>query len=108
MGQLKDEPQSEADMRKDIVKWRQENAKLSGHVAKIDFQTAFLADLCSSSGYDARITKGDAVFRQWLEYKKEDIETFRDKSFINIYTTKPSPTRTPWSKSFDDSLKGFV
>ena len=107
MGQLKDEPQSEADMRKNIAKWRQENAKLSGHHAKNDFQTAFIADLCMSSGYDSRITKGGDLLRRWLDDKKDDIMTFRDKSFTSIFTPNPSPARTPWFESFDDSITGF-
>ncbi|KAL4230829.1 hypothetical protein ACF0H5_011203 [Mactra antiquata] len=75
----------------------------------IDFQSDFVAELCSLTDYDKRCVDARSLFHKWEHDKDENIKTYRDKCFASIFTSTMSPSHSSdWWNAFDDSIKTFV
>ena len=69
-----------------------------------------MTELMSESDYPKKwdIRKTNALFDQWLDAKKRNIMTFRDKTYTSIHTgIRSLRPKTPWLENFHSSLESF-
>lgn len=94
----------------DIKAWRDRQDALSSPNECIDFQAQYIRDLMQPTDYpDFPIEKQAELLKQWLLDKKENIMTFRDKSYRSTITgTMAARLPKPWLEIKDDSLEGFM
>lgn len=106
---LPGEPVSLTAMKKDVEKWRAKASNLNDSKAALMFQTEYMEDICHMTGYKLNCRRVAEMFCQWEEDKKEDVTTYRDKSFTCIVTNTKAPMLgTPWMKVKDPSVEFFL
>ena len=89
------------------LKIRKVTAATDCHLA-IDYQTDFVKDLCSDVGFEYDVDVAD-VYHVWEDHKKEDILTYRDRSFKSKFTGTAAPVyHTTFMRAFDDTLESFI
>lgn len=75
---------------------------------RIDFQTAYVADLVKDSNYSYDLDVSE-ILHAWYKTKLENITTYRDQSFTSKFTGhKASLSHTPFMEEFDDSKEHFL
>jgi len=73
----------------------------------VDYQTAFMADIQKDCDYGYDLTCPQ-TFKDWEGHKVENVLTFRDQAYPNIWTGKPNPVHhTPWFSAMDDSFSAY-
>jgi len=79
-----------------------------GKVKGVDLQTEYVQDLVADCGMDY-IWNLDvaAIFKKWIEHKRDNILTFRDHSYVSKNTGKESVVLLPNMQAFDDSMDNF-
>ncbi|XP_060581894.1 trimethylamine monooxygenase-like, partial [Ruditapes philippinarum] len=109
LGKLPNEPKSLSEMKENSKEWYEKRSKLKNAHDDIDFQTAYIADLCKDTGYNPDVTKAGEMFHTWENDKDKNIATYRDQCFTSTFTGTKSPAHTaPWWQAKDDSIKAFV
>ncbi|XP_060582515.1 trimethylamine monooxygenase-like [Ruditapes philippinarum] len=109
LGKLPNEPRPLSEMKENSKEWYEKRSKLKTAHDDIDFQTAYIADLCKDTGYNPDVTKAGEMFHTWENDKDKNIATYRDQCFTSIFTGTRSPAHTaPWWQAKDDSIKAFV
>ena len=74
-----------------------------------EFVKEYFRHIVETVGYSTSVLELQNVFHKLFDDMSEDICTWRDKQFDNIYTGKASPApKIPWMNNFDDSLENFV
>ncbi len=75
---------------------------------QVDFQTDYLNDLVDGTAYGANLDARH-IWYEWLNNRKENIQTYRDRGLINLFTGIRSPTHhTPFMEALDDSLECYL
>ena len=85
----------------DMEYWKQKLALVKDDHDAVDFQTEYLLDLANETGYKNKFKATSALFHEMLQQKQEDINTYRDKQFVSVYTGVVSalPAK-PWVAQF--------
>ena len=97
-----------AECKEEIKKWLDSNKDLTDCYKEIDSQTKYLQRLATDIEYEKDLDVAD-MFIEWEHDKVKDILTYRDKSFTSKFSGNKAPAhKTPWIKSFDDSIKNYV
>ena len=108
MGKIK--VPNDAEIEKDISDWVAKEEALEDYIQMIDFQTEYTKDLYVTSDYpkiDFELIR--THLKEWLHHKKENIMTYRDKSFSSPVTGTVAPLHhTPWAEAMDDSMTTFM
>ena len=74
----------------------------------IDYQTDFVHDLSSDVAFQYDVDVGD-IYHTWEDHKREDIMSYRDRSFASKFTGTQAPLyHTTFMKAFDDTLESFI
>ena len=101
---------SEVEIQKDIENWICRMNDLSNMIEKIDYQADYIKDLfdlvdCPKFNVDL-VSK---YMKELEQLKRDDILTYRDKSFISGATgTAGSMLHTDWLHTMDDSSESFL
>ncbi|KAI6654018.1 Potassium transporter [Oopsacas minuta] len=101
---------SERDIQKEIDTFRLKADKLSSPSEQIDYHTDYMKDIfklvdCPKFNID----QVNQQLKVWEHHRKENILTYRDKSFTSVITgTRGTPHHTDWLHAFDDSIMGFL
>jgi trimethylamine monooxygenase len=76
----------------------------------IKFQGDYIQMLIDETDYPNFDIEGmRQTFLSWKKDKKEDIMTFRNKSYASLMTGTQSPAHhTPWLDALDDSLEAYL
>ena len=95
-------------MTDDMMKWTRANANVIDAPSAIDFQTDYLQDLSTITGYTMHAAKSRDLLNTWIRHKKENIMTFREHSFASYYTGNKTLKPGPWLNAFDDSIAAVI
>ncbi|XP_045198847.2 uncharacterized protein LOC123553170 [Mercenaria mercenaria] len=110
MGQLKDEPKSQAEMEADADCWRKKVNAITclSDVAHVEMD--LIEHLTELGGYNKEILKIRLMILQLFRDRKETLglAKYRDASYRNIHSDEMAPKQTPFMKNFDESIDGYV
>eukprot|EP00095_Tigriopus_kingsejongensis_P008906 maker-scaffold1538_size36768-snap-gene-0.11 protein:Tk08906 transcript:maker-scaffold1538_size36768-snap-gene-0.11-mRNA-1 annotation:"flavin-containing monooxygenase" len=96
------------EMRADLDKWLERQAKLKDCHDDINFQTEYILDLARDVKYEFDLDVSQ-MLHDWEDDKDEDILTYRDKAFTSKFTGHKSPIHhTTFMTAMDDSLECFL
>lgn len=96
-------------MKDSVTQWLERLSTVASVGDIIDFQTAYVADLCEDNGYTTEVTQSKNYFIEWARHKEHNILTYRDQCFTSIFTgTVGSKHDVPWLEAFDDSISAVV
>jgi len=76
----------------------------------IRFQGDYVKELISETNYPSIDIEGACkIFNKWQRHKKENIMTFRDKTYKSIITGSIAPTHhTQWKYAMEDSIESYL
>ncbi|KAL9989178.1 hypothetical protein ACROYT_G003698 [Oculina patagonica] len=95
-------------MRSDCTEWITRMGDLNGPRDRIDYSTAYVADLVKESNYSYDLDAAE-ITHTWYNSKMADILTYREHSYTSKFTGTKSLVRdTPFMKAFDDSMQNYL
>ncbi len=97
-------------MKSENQKWRDREEKLSSAKDEIYFQGDYVKELLNATDYPTfDIEKVNQTFLEWKQHKKENIMTFRDKSYRSVMTgNMATKHHSKWLDAMDDSLQSYL
>jgi len=101
---------NEAERTADIEYWGEYFSKVKDGHDEIDYQRDYVTDLLKYCDYPEHgHEKRAELLHRWKGERKENITTYRDKSYTSVMTGDVGPIpKTPWMKNMDDSLEGYI
>ncbi|MFJ6418735.1 NAD(P)-binding domain-containing protein [Paeniglutamicibacter sp. NPDC091659] len=101
---------AEEDRSSDINRWLERQSALEGHDAESDFQTDYVRELINTTDYpEFDLDSVNALFKDWMRHKSEDILGYRDQTHRSAITgTMSEPHHTRWINAMDDSLERYL
>lgn len=98
------------EMQAHTLQWHETEKNLEDVHAMYKFQGDYIAALIEQTDYPSfDIEAVRLTFLAWKQHKKDNIMTFRDKTYRSLMTgTMAAPHHTPWLDALDDSFEAYL
>jgi trimethylamine monooxygenase len=92
------------------LQWRARELTAHYESEQVAFQGDYVKSLIQATDYPLFDIEGvNSAFNDWKHHKRENILTYRDRSFRSLITGTVAPLHhTPWLAAMDDSMESFL